>query len=101
MVGPMARGACVRLHIRTTNIATATALTNHGTILTLVDWGRTRVGPPTPDMVNALATEIARVSPRLRPRIPTAIGHCFYVRRDALDWWASSPGLFTRCTGKR
>jgi glycosyltransferase involved in cell wall biosynthesis/GT2 family glycosyltransferase len=68
-----------------TNVATATALTNQGTILTLAEWSRTNTGPPTPELVDSLATEIADISARLRPRIPTAIGHCFYIRRDALD----------------
>jgi GT2 family glycosyltransferase/glycosyltransferase involved in cell wall biosynthesis len=68
-----------------TNIATATALTNHGTILTLLEWSRAHPESPTPEAVDDFASEIGRISPRLRPRIPTAIGHCFYVRRDALD----------------
>lgn len=67
------------------NIATATAFTNHGTILSLPDSLPPRPGPPTLEEVAHFARELARISPRLRPRIPTAIGHCFYVRRDAVD----------------
>ena len=65
--------------------ATATALTNHGTILS-VPWRNTPVhrlpGGMTPPEA---ALRVAAHSLRLRPTVPTAIGHCCYVRRTALD----------------
>jgi GT2 family glycosyltransferase/glycosyltransferase involved in cell wall biosynthesis len=68
-----------------TNVASATTLTNHGTIVS-VPW-RNRPHPNLPSRVGfELAS--ARVRERsllLRPRIPTLIGHCFLVRRSALD----------------
>src|SRR5205807_1125591 len=28
---------------------------------------------------------VRAASPRLRPRLPSAVGHCVYIRREALD----------------
>jgi glycosyltransferase involved in cell wall biosynthesis/GT2 family glycosyltransferase len=68
-----------------TNVATATALTNHGTIVSVPARNQ-----PRPDLAQDLdflasARRIRAGSLRLRPRIPTCVGHCFYVRRDALE----------------
>ena len=68
-----------------TNVATSTALTNHGTILSVPYRNR-----PVSDLPQSLeferaAAEVRRGSLRCYPRIPTAIGHCMYIRRDALD----------------
>ena len=66
-------------------IATATPLTNHGTLLSVpyrnhpVD---SLVGGLTTDQVDA---RIRGSSLLLRPIIPTAIGHCIYFRRSAFD----------------
>ena len=67
-------------------VATASALTNHGTILSVPERNRPLPGaaagaadrrqPPAPCSTQSL---------RLYPRLPTAIGHCVYVRRHALD----------------
>ena len=58
-------------------IATVSALADHATILSApVD------GSPDPA---AVARAVRAGSLRLRPRLPTAIGHCFYVRRAALE----------------
>jgi len=69
----------------TSTIATASALTNNGTILSVP--GR---NDPTPDLpaglsVDEAARRVAAASTLLRPRIPTAIGHCTYIKRTALD----------------
>jgi GT2 family glycosyltransferase/glycosyltransferase involved in cell wall biosynthesis len=65
-------------------VATATALTNHGTIVSMP-----REGPsselPSGRTVEEVARAVAASSLRLRPRIVTAIGHCMWVRRSALD----------------
>ena len=52
-----------------TRIATASALADRGSILS----------------VSSTAEAVRAGSRRLRPRIPTAIGHCFYIRRTALE----------------
>ena len=67
-----------------TRIATATPLTNHGTILSVPRRNAPSDLPAglTPSMA---AMAIAAASSRLRPRLPTCVGHCTYVRRMALD----------------
>lgn len=65
-------------------VATATALTNHGTIVSV-----SRDGPdsalPAGRNLEELAVTVGKASLRLRPRIPTAVGHCVWIRRAALD----------------
>ena len=66
-------------------IATASTLTNNGTILSVP-----HRDSPSPDPPHGLSLEeadrrIAAGSPRLHPRVPTGIGHCLYIRRSALD----------------
>jgi GT2 family glycosyltransferase len=66
-------------------VATASTLTNHGTILTVPDRNRPTRSLPG-DMTPAeAATRVAAGSLQLRPEIPTAVGHCTYIRRAALD----------------
>jgi len=65
-------------------VATATALTNNGSIASLSD----RLVDPElpPDMSLKRAAVAVRLgAQRTFPRLPTAIGHCMYVRRSALD----------------
>src|SRR6266852_3460951 len=68
-----------------TTIATASALTNNATILSVP--GRNEPQPDLPEHldVEQVARLVANRSLRLRPRIPTAIGHCMYLRRHALE----------------
>lgn len=65
-------------------VATATALTNHGTIASVP-----RDGPnarlPVGRKLEELAVTVGEASLRLRPRIPTAVGHCVWIRRSAID----------------
>ena len=68
-----------------TLIATATALTNHGTILSVPERNVPSQRLPAGHTVDTAARAVADRSLRLRPRIPTAIGHCVYVRRSALE----------------
>jgi GT2 family glycosyltransferase len=65
-------------------VATATALTNHGSIISVP------AGAPTPALpadwsLDDAAAAVSGRSLRLRPRIPTAVGHCMFIRRSALD----------------
>jgi GT2 family glycosyltransferase/glycosyltransferase involved in cell wall biosynthesis len=68
-----------------TLIATATALTNNGTILSVPRRDRPDSRQPTGHDTESAARAVAANSLLLRPRIPTAIGHCFFVRRSALE----------------
>jgi glycosyltransferase involved in cell wall biosynthesis len=68
-----------------TRVATASTLTNHGTILS-VPYRNTPVPQLPPDWnPKQAAAAIQARALRLHPSIPTAVGHCFYVRRSALE----------------
>jgi glycosyltransferase involved in cell wall biosynthesis len=68
-----------------TRVATASTLTNHGTILSVPQ--RNAPASQLPHGWNAerMAASIRSNALRLYPTIPTALGHCFYVRRSALE----------------
>jgi glycosyltransferase involved in cell wall biosynthesis/GT2 family glycosyltransferase len=66
-------------------IATATPLTNHGTIVSVPYRNQ-----PTSELVGKMTAEevdtrIRSSSSRLYPIIPTAVAHCVYFKRSALD----------------
>ncbi len=65
-------------------VATATALTNHGSLASVPNRRPSPELPPEWSLDAAAAVVRAR-SLKLRPRLPTAIGHCVYVRRSALE----------------
>jgi len=85
MVGPEWLGRLRDAAYCDSTVATATALTNHGTILSVPERNTPSARIPEHLDIDAVARLIAVRSNRLRPRIPTAIGHCVYVRRDALE----------------
>ena len=66
-------------------VATATAFTNHGTIVSVPEY--CVPSPTLPDgwTLEAAAAAVRARSLRLRPTLMTAVGHCMYVRRSALD----------------
>src|SRR3954466_8894739 len=66
-------------------VATASTLSNHGTILSVPDRDRPSPLPPPGLSITDADARIARASLRLHPRIPTGIGHCLYIRRSALE----------------
>ena len=66
-------------------VATASTLTNHGTLLSVPERNRPSSQPPDGLSLTECDAAISGGSLRLRPRIPTGIGHCLYVRRSALD----------------
>ncbi|HEX2903885.1 MAG TPA: glycosyltransferase [Jatrophihabitans sp.] len=68
-----------------TTVATVTALTNHGTIVSVPTRNVATDDVPGGLSVDEAARRVAAGSPKLRPRIPTAIGHCTYVRRTVMD----------------
>src|SRR4051794_4645799 len=81
-------------------IATATALSNHATILSVPF--RNHPSPQLPKQLtfDDAAARVRAASPRLRPRIPTAIGHCVYVRREAIDLTAGFDPAFAPAYGE-
>jgi GT2 family glycosyltransferase/glycosyltransferase involved in cell wall biosynthesis len=66
-------------------VATASALTNHGTILSVPERNHPRPTLPQDWELERAAAAVREDSLRLRPEIPTALGHCAYVRRSALE----------------
>ena len=70
-------------HVDST-VATATALTNHGSIVSVPE-RRPQPRLPQEWSLDDAAAAIRMHSLRVRPRLPTAIGHCMLVRRSALE----------------
>lgn len=85
MVGPGWLEAMQLAAYADSNVATASALTNHGTILSIPHRNRPARDLPQDVDFDQVAAEVRRSALDLRPRIPTAVGHCMLVRRDALD----------------
>jgi len=71
-------------HFRS-NIATATPLTNSGTIVSVPYRNRPIVLEEGKINVEEIDARIRANALRLYPVIPTAIGHCVYFKRSALD----------------
>ena len=68
-----------------TDIATVSVFTNNGTILSLPH--RNMPWPNIPNGIDVAeaSRRIASVSQLTRPTIPTAIGHCFLIKRRAIN----------------
>jgi GT2 family glycosyltransferase len=66
-------------------IATATPFTNHGSILSLPNIDQPSNDLPLGWPLEELDARVRHASLRLRPTMPTCIGHCVYVKRLALD----------------
>jgi|GEM_PF-367102 len=67
------------------NIATATPFTNNGTILSIPYRNRPIGNLPKGMTTMQVDARIRESSLILRPLIPTAVGHCVYFKRSALD----------------
>jgi GT2 family glycosyltransferase len=81
-------------------IATATALTNNGTILTVPPKHRPDERLPPGHDIDSAARAVASRSLLIRPRIPTAIGHCAYIRRSALELVGGFDPIFSSGYGE-
>ena len=68
-----------------TDIGTVTALTNYGTIVSVPHRNTPTRRLPHGMSVDEAAQRIAARSRRLYPVLPTAIGHCMYIKRSALN----------------
>lgn len=65
--------------------ATATPLTNHGSILSIPERNQPQGSLPNGWTCTEVDQRVEAASLKLRPVIPTAVGHCTYFRRSALD----------------
>jgi GT2 family glycosyltransferase len=65
-------------------VATATALTNHGSLVSVPERHPTPRLPSEWNFDQAAGAVRSR-SLRIRPRLPTAIGHCMLIRRSAVE----------------
>lgn len=85
VVGPEWYERMVAAGNSSSDVATVSVFTNNGTILSLP-----HRNSPTPEIVGGwsvdeAATRIASVSERVRPVVPTAVGHCFLIKRRAIN----------------
>lgn len=67
------------------NIATATPLSNDGSLLSVPQRNEPARALPQGLTLEAADARIRAISLRLRPIIPTAVGFCTYIRRQAID----------------
>lgn len=67
------------------SIATASSLTNHGSIVSVPFRNRPQAALPQDITLDEAARAVRKQSRKLYPRLPTAIGHCVLIRRSALD----------------
>ncbi len=68
-----------------TTIATATPLTNQGALVSVPERNVGRPVLPSGWTLETAAAAIRAASQRLRPHLPTLIGHCAYIKRSALE----------------
>ena len=66
-------------------VATATALTNHGSVVSVPERGNPRPQLPAEWSFHDAAAAVRARSLRIRPRLLTAVGHCMFIRRTALE----------------
>ena len=66
-------------------VATVSSLTNHGTILSVPNIDRPSPQLPDHHTPETAAEVVAQFSAKLRPTIPTAVGHCTLITRKALN----------------
>ncbi len=66
-------------------VATVTALSNHGSIVSVPYRNHPVRTLPANLSVDEAARRVAAGSLRLRPHLPTGVGHCLLIRRAVLD----------------
>ena len=81
-------------------VATASSLTNHGTLLSVPEIFRPSPQLPPGHTPDSAAEAVARWSTKSRPSIPTAVGHCVYINRNALDLAGGFDEIFGRGYGE-
>jgi glycosyltransferase involved in cell wall biosynthesis len=68
-----------------TRVATASTLTNHGTIVSVPERNQPLADLPQDWSLEEAARAVRLASSKSLPTLPAAIGHCVYVRRSALE----------------
>ena len=81
-------------------IATASTLTNHGTLLSVPHLFRPTPQLPQGHTPESAAIAVAEASSKNRPTIPTAVGHCVYIKRAALNLVGNFDSGFGRGYGE-
>jgi len=66
-------------------IASATALTNHGSVASVPHRNQPVGSLPAGWTVDTAAAAIRSASRRLYPHIPTIVGHCAFIKRSAIE----------------
>lgn len=66
-------------------VATVTALTNAGTIVSVPDRNKPLLGLPEGAKLENMAAAVRSESLHVHPDLPTCIGHCVYIRRTAIE----------------
>ena len=79
-------------------VATATALSNAASILSVPERNRPAPSLPTGAGLDDIAAAVSRARPALHPDLPSCGTHCVYVRRGALELvGAFDPSFSQRC----
>lgn len=81
-------------------IATATALSNHSSILSVPNRNAPSQGFAPEVNFEAAAAALRTSATRSRPRIPTAIGHCVWIKRSALELVGNFDSAFAPAYGE-
>lgn len=100
IVGPEWYDRLCAAAVSSSQIATVSTLTNHGTILSVPERNRPTKRLPDGLSVDRAAIRVARAARRSRPDTPTAVGHCLFVRRQALDLVGGFDDIFGRGYGE-
>jgi len=85
VVGPEWLERLQRAAYSSSRVATATPMTNQGTICSIPDRNAGAPGLPQKWTIESAARAIAAEIEPTYPDLPTAVGHCMYIRRDAIE----------------
>jgi GT2 family glycosyltransferase len=95
VVGPEWLERLQRAAYSSSRVATATPMTNHGTICSIPYRNTGSSGLPQDWTIEAAARAIAGEVAATYPELPTAVGHCMYMRRDAIEMVGGFDGAFS------
>lgn len=81
-------------------VATVSTLTNHGTVLSVPYRNAPVKFLPNELSPDQAAIQVSKSSGYLRPDLPTAVGHCLYIKRTALNLVGGFDPVFGRGYGE-